>query len=315
MRKSLSDERTLSLSYVFFISHKSRLLSQFNTSEKSAIMNNLNITKGLNSIEETTVLTCFHVLKILQDKKVVNEQDANDEMDKLRTTCVIQQSKTATRIVSSLLYKYFSSVQKDSESNLTIETLRPFIKHIIVSTCADIKLEWMSYRMSSGTNDGQMMIPDLALYIDPLSVINFELFIVEVKKHGNFSNGTLENDMIKLGKEMKLAVDKLITHKVDSPEIIGLLIRGLNVTVMKMDLQYNGQYRLIEISTFFLVRDTIDDIMLIPSIIQKLDQVRQIIQDTMEKIYKAIRKELCSTRVNNTFMRKGCHSPVTVKKE
>ncbi|GAA5802401.1 hypothetical protein HPULCUR_007866 [Helicostylum pulchrum] len=225
-------------------------------------MNNLNITKGLNSIEETTVLTCFHVLKILQD--------ANDEIDKLRTTCVNQQSKTATRIMSSLLYKYFSSVQKDSESNLTIETLRPFIKHIIVSTCADIKLE---------------------------------------------CNGTLENDMVKLGKEMKLAVDKLITYKVDSPEITGLLIRGLNVTVMKMNLQYNGQYRLIEISTFFLVRDTIDDIMLIPSIVQKLDQVRQIVQDTMENVYEAIRKELCSTRVNNTFMRKDCHSPVTVKEE
>lgn len=41
-----------------------------------------------------------------------------------------------------------------------------------------------------------------------------------------------------------------------------------------MDLAYNGQYRMVEMSQFFIVRDNVDDIMLIPTIIQKLDQIK-----------------------------------------
>lgn len=105
-------------------------------------MNNLNINKGLKSIEEVTVLTCFQLLNILQDK-TVDEQEANDKIDELRIRCINQQSKMATRIVSSLLNKFFSlSEKKDSESNLLIETLRPFLMNVIISPCADVKFEW-----------------------------------------------------------------------------------------------------------------------------------------------------------------------------
>ncbi|KAG0863184.1 hypothetical protein G6F16_011990 [Rhizopus arrhizus] len=55
----------------------------------------------------------------------------------------------------------------------------------------------MTYRMVS--KKGQVMIPDFALYSDALTAINFELFVVEVKKPGNFSNGHLETDIVKLG--------------------------------------------------------------------------------------------------------------------
>lgn len=84
----------------------------------------------------------------------------------------------------------------------------------------------MTYRISSYDNDGQLIIPDLILYITLLSAINFELFVVKIKKHGNFSNGSFENDMIKLGKEMKLVLDKMVAYKVNSPEVIGHLIMG-----------------------------------------------------------------------------------------
>lgn len=87
--------------------------------------------------------------------------------------------------------------------------------------------------------------------------------------------------MIKLGKEMKLSLDKLVTYKVENPNFwLGVTwlftnaykYVGLDATLVKMDILYNGQCRMIEIRTFFQVRDTIDDIMFIPSIMQKLDQ-------------------------------------------
>ncbi|CAO3697342.1 unnamed protein product [Rhizopus microsporus] len=68
------------------------------------------------------------------------------------------------------------------------------------------------------------MIPDFTLYSDPLTVTNFELFVVEVKKSGSFSNGHLETDIVKLGKEMQLALDKFIEKKVKSPKVVALLV-------------------------------------------------------------------------------------------
>ncbi|RCH86879.1 hypothetical protein CU097_008561 [Rhizopus azygosporus] len=70
----------------------------------------------------------------------------------------------------------------------------------------------------------QAMIPDFTLYSDPLTVTNFELFVVEVKKSGSFSNGHLETDIVKLGKEMQLALDKFIEKKVKSPKVVALLV-------------------------------------------------------------------------------------------
>lgn len=86
--------------------------------------------------------------------------------------------------------------------------------------------------MLSYTNDSQLMIPDLVVYVDPLSTINFELFIIELKKHGNCSNGNFEKDLVKLGKEMQLAIDKLIIYKVENPEVVGLLVEGKSNSVL-----------------------------------------------------------------------------------
>lgn len=84
-------------------------------------MNNLDIKKGLRSIEEANVLTYFQLLNFLQDK-TDDEQEANNKIDKLRIGCINQQSKMTTRIVSSLLNTSFSpSEKKDSESKLIIK--------------------------------------------------------------------------------------------------------------------------------------------------------------------------------------------------
>lgn len=83
------------------------------------------------------------MLNILQDESIVLEQAVNGQIDNLRVTCIDDGSKTATRIVQSLLYKFTNlAKKKDSESNMIIETLRPFLYHLIISPFVDIKLEW-----------------------------------------------------------------------------------------------------------------------------------------------------------------------------
>jgi hypothetical protein len=48
-----------------------------------------------------------------------------------------------------------------------------------------------------------------------------------------------------------------------------------------MNLEYDGQYRMIEISRFNFTRDNVDDILLIPAIIE-------IIQVTINNLYSRI---------------------------
>lgn len=70
------------------------------------------------------------------------------------------------------------------------------------------------------------MIPDLALFIEPNSGTKYELFFVEVKRKGNYQNNHLEDDLVKLGKEMHTALNKLVKKKVRNPEVVGLLVEG-----------------------------------------------------------------------------------------
>lgn len=49
---------------------------------------------------------------------------------------------------------------------------------------------------------------------------------------------------------------------------------GGQATAYKMDLLYNGQYRMVELSRFFFTRDNVDDVMLVPTIMEKLCQLQ-----------------------------------------
>jgi hypothetical protein len=159
------------------------------------------------------------------------------------------------------------------------------------------------------------MIPDFVLYVDPISAVTFELLFVEVKRKENFQNNYLENDVVKLGKEMHTALNKLALKKVKSLKIVSILVEGKLVlkdharskylltgfildhkaVCYSMDLAYNGQYRMVEISSFFFNRDTTDDILLIPTIIEKLNhqvKVSNIIyhEQKRKNLYYLIRK-------------------------
>lgn len=57
------------------------------------------------------------------------------------------------------------------------------------------------------------MIPNLALFVEPDSGTNYEIFFVEVKRKGNYQNNFLESDLVKLGKEMQTGLNKLAKKK------------------------------------------------------------------------------------------------------
>lgn len=101
-----------------------------------------------------------------------------------------------------------------------------------------------------------------------------------------------------------------------------------------MDLRYNGQYRMIELNSFFIVRNNIDDIILVPYIMEeKMYQLKvkyntahqrkrgcsnylkqAIIQGTLERLYKAIQGQE-NAEDRRIYRREACGNLVAVRKE
>lgn len=89
---------------------------------------------------------------------------------------------------------------------------------------------------------------------------------------------------------------------------------------------------MVELHSFFLLRPDVDDIMLIPNIVQKMKQIRVsmiifhssdflnwfilkvIMERTKEKIYEALNNK---ENINDcrSFIRNPCASPVVVKRQ
>lgn len=68
---------------------------------------------------------------------------------------------------------------------------------------------------------------------------------------------------------------------------------------------------MIEIARFNFTRDSTDDVLLILAIIEKLDQVKEIIQVTINKLYRCINgdEELVYL---TPYIRQACKAPVSI---
>lgn len=66
----------------------------------------------------------------------------------------------------------------------------------------------------------KMMIPDFMLFAKLPSAIKYKVFFVEVKRKGNYNNNCLQNDVIKLEKEVHLALNKLVHKKVGTQKLL-----------------------------------------------------------------------------------------------
>lgn len=63
-------------------------------------------------------------------------------------------------------------------------------------------------------SDGQVLVPDFVLYLEILSTVNFFFSLCGgKKKKKNYRNSNLEDDLVKLGKEMQVALNKLVRNK------------------------------------------------------------------------------------------------------
>jgi hypothetical protein len=79
-----------------------------------------------------------------------------------------------------------------------------------------------------------------------------------------------------------------------------------------MDIKYNGQYRMIEISRFHFARDISDGILLLPIIIKKLDLMKKTIERTILNLYSSENEEVMDL---TAYTRKSCKSPMLISQD
>ncbi|KAI8081810.1 uncharacterized protein B0P05DRAFT_447289, partial [Gilbertella persicaria] len=80
----------------------------------------------------------------------------------------------------------------------------------------------------------------------------YNIIATEAKSKANQNRGII-SDYVKLGRELKLMLEKLIYSGVNEPEVYGLLLKGGVLEIYMMDIKVDGIYRFVEIDTVNLV--------------------------------------------------------------
>ncbi|KAI8381206.1 uncharacterized protein BYT42DRAFT_604214 [Radiomyces spectabilis] len=174
------------------------------------------------------------------------------------------------------------------ESEITVSTIKAFIPSSLYVDGA--KDEWQTYHMpyvDCSTGRSISLKPDYVMYVEPTAKTNLELFFLEVKDWPNKGN-VYEADTVKLGKEMKLGLHKLVNGGVKDPITVGMLVEGCHVKTYYMDLKFDGLYRMVETSLFNLPTNRGDELLLVPPVLERLKQMKVIIERTMNNIHTAM---------------------------
>ena len=113
--------------------------------------------------------------------------------------------------------------------------------------------------------------PDYGAYVNGLS----EKYVVLVAefKHPTGRQKQLESDFIKLGKEMRCMINKLIKVGVEKPVVCGILVNKNCLRTFCMELKAPMLYSQIQLSQVQLIRVS-DDLPMLPMLIAKLYQVQ-----------------------------------------
>ncbi|KAI7903196.1 uncharacterized protein BX663DRAFT_485936 [Cokeromyces recurvatus] len=213
-----------------------------------SVMKDLNLKQYLEFMEDDVLIVRCKIHKLLYNEDM-DEEEREDAIDLIKNSSSSRHIKTAFKITKDIISHIFSSSilkKQESEANQIFELLRPFLTHCWILRLTGVKYDWLTYPPQHSSS--QLMIHDYILFVEPYASITFELCFVEVKRKGNDYKGNYEFDLVKLDHV---------------------------ATAFKIDLKYNEQYQMVKISAFNFIRKTPDDILLLPTLMEKLKQMKR----------------------------------------
>lgn len=112
--------------------------------------------------------------------------------------------------------------------------------------------------------------PDFGIYVNGLSQ-RFEVVVGEFEAPKGHCQG--ESDTIKIGKEMRTMINRLVTIGVEDPVVCGVLVSGGCLSTYKMELRGPKLYVMARLSKLNLIR-TSDDLVMLPILVSRIAQVQ-----------------------------------------
>ncbi|KAI8983576.1 hypothetical protein BDB01DRAFT_698700, partial [Pilobolus umbonatus] len=143
-----------------------------------------------------------------------------------------------------------------------------------------LNMKWANGRLKN--DNSKVYKPDFLVY-NLSGNIKSVILIAEFKQFDQ--NSYVESDLIKLGKQMKFTLNKLVSNGVIQPKVCGIHCEGDTLFTYVMDLASPKVYRMINAAKIKLFRN-LDQISLLPSILTHLICLKNIALETALKIEK-----------------------------
>ncbi|KAI8149371.1 WD40-repeat-containing domain protein [Fennellomyces sp. T-0311] len=146
---------------------------------------------------------------------------------------------------------------------------------------------------------------DLSMMFSYGKLPDQNLLIVETKPPHRVKNGE-RPDFIKLANAMKDAIDNMVRCGMDDEEIpvVGILIVGFICIVLIMDFRYQGMYRLIPISTFYIPR-VHTDFSVLDDAFETMLTVQKLVETNANTLFQFV----CPLIKADVFVQKRKDSP------
>jgi hypothetical protein len=175
--------------------------------------------------------------------------------------------------------------------------LSPLLSSIFASDPL-LKMKWANGQLSR--NNNVAFKPDFSVYNISGSA-KCVVLIAEFKPTEKNSN--VESDLVKLAKQMKETLNKLIINGVMKPKVCGVHCEGENVQTYVMDLPSPKLYRITNTSKIKLFKN-VDQMSLLPNVIKHLLCLKEVALETATKI------EVASLYSHSNLKRPASNPPV-----
>ncbi|KAG1501684.1 hypothetical protein G6F50_003234 [Rhizopus delemar] len=255
-KRSLSDIRMLSLDYIYFVSN-----------DLTQSMTRYLIFETHQDVMKDLQATFFLHLPPIIANGMQWCQQAEDLLAcspswrDLKMWCVDLLSKACKSdnevdLIADILYNITPKLLKCAEDSKLEDTFaHSFVDPIIeaVFGSADIfQRHWANGALLGQKRKCRIEYkPDWVVYIKSWTS-RLDLAVLELKRPSGSNNGPV-SDFVKLGRQMKTMLGKLVDIGVESPVVCGILVEGFKCSTYIMDLKYEATYRMIRLASFNLV--------------------------------------------------------------
>ncbi|KAI9271559.1 hypothetical protein BDA99DRAFT_500379 [Phascolomyces articulosus] len=297
--KSLSPRRELSLSHVYLFAFDEDQSAYPFRSNSLSVKRNVSYEKLTEEADDW----CRAIVWALMDA-AQNEED--DDSWKIRSMVIGYMLKATEMRSKPLLYisetlYHLATTPQQWNLNPTEDThvhahVTPVINAIFTKDSQFI-YNWANTSLEATRNistssvgnsvDGsevERLLPDFMASVKVQGRV-FDLLAVEVKppKKGG-------HDLQKLGRELKIMIDALVTAKVANPIVCGIVVEGSSVRTYMLQLRYNGIYEMIQLQDVDLITKY-SQLSQLPLIIAAFTQVKTIISLTAKEVkYRILNK-------------------------